>query len=191
MNRILNLQVQLLLAQHGRRRVIEAVADADGADLESIQKELDAMRTRSEGRAKPTGKTRRKKELDAMRARSEGGTKPTRKTRRKSARELIEAARIDPGVKPLVERIATGYEDKEYLSELWRVKRFLESEGVDVTRIRSRADALPRVIEVLANRSPERLEALLKSWGRRGSRNDLAVLAEAIMGSGKGAAPPG
>ena len=168
MNRILNLQVQLLLAQHGRRRVIEAVADADGADLESIQKELDAMR-----------------------ARSEGGTKPTRKTRRKSARELIEAARIDPGVKPLVERIAAGYEDKEYLSELWRVKRFLESEGVDVTRIRSRADALPRVIEVLANRSPERLEALLKSWGRRGNRNDLAVLAEAIMGPGKGAAPPG
>lgn len=168
MNRILNLQVRLLLAQYGRRRLIEAVADADGADLESIQKELDAMRARSEGRANPTGKSRRK-----------------------SARELIEAARIDPGVKPLVERFAAGYEDKEYLSELWRVKRFLESEGVDVNRIRSRADALPRVIEVLANRSPDRLEALLKSWGRRGGRNDLAVLAEAIMGRTKGAAPPG
>ena len=168
MNRILNLRVRLLLAQYGRRKVIEALADADGADPASIRKELDAMRARSEGRANPTGKTRRK-----------------------SARELIEAARIDPGVRPLVERIATGYEDKEYLSELWRVKRFLESEGVDVTKVRSRADALPRVIEVLANRSPERLEALLKSWGRRGSRNDLAVLAEAIMGPAKGAAPPG
>ena len=82
----------------------------------------------------------------------------------------------------MIEQFASAYERKEYLSELWRVRRFLESEGVDAGKLRSRADALPKLIKVLATHPREKLEMLIASWEERGDRNDLALVANAILG---------
>lgn len=162
MNQILNLQMQLLLAQYGRKQILEELATVDGVDLAHIQRELQSAREKLEGR------TRKKRSI-----------------RRKNAQELVEAAKLSSDVKPLIEQIALAYEGKEFLSELWRVRKFLESEGFDASRLRSRADALPKLITVLANHPRAKLEELIAGWEERGDRNDLALLTDVILGSTK------
>ena len=162
MNQILNLQIQLLLAQYGRKQVLEVLAAVDGFDLAHIQRELQSARARLEAKARKR-----------------------RNTRRKSAQELVETANLNSDVKPLIEQIALAYEGRELLSELWRVREFLESEGVDASKLRSRADALPKLIAVLANHPREKLEEVIAIWQERGDRNDLALLTDAILGSTK------
>lgn len=169
MNRILRLHVQLLLAQYGREQVQEALTESVEVDLSAVQDEL--------------------KSLSALAPRN---AKSKRRRRRKSPGELIQAMGLDPEIEPLVERVAAGYEGKEFLPELWRVRKFLESEGVDASRLRSRADALPKVLAVLANRPADRLRELIGEWERASGGSDLAILADAIMrpvrtaGSGRG-----
>lgn len=158
MNRILTIQVQLLIAQYGRQQVMEALAGTDGADLSALQGEVESLRVRTE--PKPRAK---------------------RSRRRKSPRELIRSARLADDIEPLMERIVAGYQGKEFLPELWRVKKFLESEGVPAGNLRSRADALPKVIDTLANRSAESLRRLISHWESGSGGSDLAVLADAIM----------
>ena len=166
MNQMLNLQVQLLLAQYGRKQVLEVLAVVDGVDLAHVQRELQSARARLEDKAKKK-----------------------RSTRRRNAQELVEAAKPSSDVRPLVEKIALAYERKECLSELWRVRKFLESEGVDASKLRSRTDALPKLIAVLATRPRDKLEELIADWGRHGNRNDLALLTDAILGANKRTAP--
>ena len=162
MNQMLNLQMQLLLAQYGRKQVLEELAAVDGVDLAHIQRELQSTREKLEGRA-------RKK----------------RSIHRKNAQELVEAAKLSSDVKPLIEQIALAYERKEFLSELWRVRKFLESEGFDASKLRSRADAFPKLITILATHPRAKLEELIASWGEHGGQNDLALLTDAILGSTK------
>ena len=169
MNPILRLHVQLLLAQYGREQVQEALAESESVDLSVVQDEVKSLSAPT-----PTN------------------AKPKRRRRRKSPRELIQAMDLTSEIKPLVERVATGYEGKEFLPELWRVRKFLESEGVDASRFRSRADALPKVLAVVANRPADRLRELIGEWERGAGGSDLAILADAIMrpvrtaGSGQG-----
>ena len=156
MNRILRLHVQLLLAQYGREQVQKALTESESVDLSVVQDEVKSLGVPTPG-------------------------KPKRRRRRKSPRELVQAMDLAPEIKPLVERVAAGYDGKEFLPELWRVRKFLESEGVDTSRLRSRADALPKVLAVLANRSEDSLRKLISEWERGSGGSDLAVLADAIM----------
>lgn len=96
---------------------------------------------------------------------------------------------MDPDVRPVMEQIALAYEAKEILPEPWRVKSFLESEGLDPGRVRSRADALPKVISVLAKKPRERLETLLGLWRRHAEVGDFRMIAEAIVGPRETVAP--
>lgn len=112
-------------------------------------------------------------------------------TRRKSVRELVEAANVDSDIRPVLERIGAAYVAKEILPEFWRVRRFLASEGLDTRKLRSRADALPKVVAVLAEKRRERLETLLNRWRKHAEQGDLAMMADAILGPGKTVAPTG
>lgn len=91
----------------------------------------------------------------------------------------------------MIERIAVAYEAREILPEPWRVKDFLRSEGLDPRRVRSRADALPKFVSVLANKPRERLETLFGLWRRHAQVGDLGMLADAILGTPKTVAPEG
>lgn len=106
-------------------------------------------------------------------------------------RELVEASNVESDIRPVLERIGAAYLAKEILPEFWRVRRFLASEGLDTRTLRSRADALPKVVTVLAEKPRERLEVLYSRWRRHAERGDLAMMAEAILGPGKTAASTG
>lgn len=168
MNQVLNLQLQLLLHQHGRKQVMEALAAVEDAELASIQEQIQSIK----GRRKGTTRGLRK-------AASPGTRKPTR---RASAKALLEAVHLEPDVKALVRQIALAYERKEFLPELRHVRHYLEEAGRDAVKLRFRTEALPEVIEVLASYTRGRLEALIASIEDTGGRNDLAVLASGILG---------
>ena len=163
----LNRQVRSLLARYGRSRVRAALANAEAAE---------ASQQRAAGAAGVP-----QKNLRAGRA----------KRARKSPLEVVEAARVAPEVRPVIERIALAYEAKEILPEPWRVKRFLESQGVDPDRIRSRADALREVVDVLAPLPRSELEELFEGWRKHVEIGDLGMIAEAILGPRKSVASAG
>lgn len=167
MNTALNRQVRSLLARHGRKQVLEALANAEAA--EAPQRRA-AGTARARPKNSPAGRARRP---------------------RKTPLEVVEEAQVAPEVRPVIERIALAYEAREILPEPWRVKHFLAREGLDPDKVRSRADALPKVVEVLATRGREELEALYGLWRKHTEIGDLGMIAEAILGPRKSAAPAG
>ncbi len=167
MNAFLNRQVRLLVARYGREQVMEALSNAG-------ETEPQQRRTTAAARSRPKNPPARRP-----------------KRPRKSPLEIVEAAQMDPEVRPVIERIAVAYEAREILPEPWRVKDLLRSEGLDPRRVRSRADALPKVVAVLAKKAPERLEILLSLWRKHAEQGDLAMFAEAILGPPETASPAG
>ncbi len=166
MNTALHRQVRSLLARYGREQVLKAVADAEGVEL---RKRRTAPSTPSLPKSPPAGQ------------------RP--KMARKTPLEVVEAAGVATEVRPVIERIAVAYEAREILPEPWRVKDFLESEGLDPGRVRSRADALPKVVAVLAAKPRERLETLLRLWRKHAEVGDFGMIAEAILGPPETVAP--
>ena len=85
----------------------------------------------------------------------------------------------------MLERIAVAYENLQILPELCGVRKFLAKEGVDPDRVRSRADALRKLIRVLSTRRCEESEELFEGWRRQVELRDLGLIAEAILGPPK------
>ena len=155
-NQALALRTKLLVAEYGRKRVIAALADAVDVDLETIEREVDAVRER----------------------------RPSRRRRRKSIQELLKEGRIKTETFAVVERIACAYENKRYLPDLWRVRRFLESRGIDASKVRTRTAALPLVIGVLGGLRQSELAEI--ETGLSGSaRGDLRIITDQILGRSK------
>ena len=154
-NQTLTLWTKLLVAEYGRRRVITALAQAEDADLETIEQEVEAL-----------------------------GQRKTVKRRRqpKTLKELLEELKLEPEARSLVNEIGCAYQNKRYLGELWRVRRFLESNGVDADKLRSRTAALPVVIGVLGEIPLNELREIA-SEVKEPSRGDLAILADQILGT--------
>ena len=167
MSAALSRQVRRLLVRYGRKQVSEALANIE--DLELPQRRP-AAASRSRPKNPPIRRAQRP---------------------RKSPLEVVESAQVDPEVRPVIERIAVAYEAREILPEPWRVKDFLAREGLDPDRVRSRADALPKVVAVLAKKPRERLEHLFGLWRRHAEVGELGVLADVILGPPKTAAPAG
>jgi hypothetical protein len=157
---LIKIEVRLLAARYGRRRVIEALAAIDNVDLAVIESEIEKFEAKA--------KQRRQKQR-----------------RRKGVPELIEQVDLPDNSRQIVERMAYAYEEKQFLPVLRDVKRFLESQGVAANKLRSRLDALPRVIEVLARQSNEGLEKLVAE-SQTSAQGDLGVIADQILGRGDG-----
>ena len=155
-NQALALRTKLLVAEYGRKRVIAALAEAEDVEFETIEREVDAVRERRSNRHR----------------------------RPKALPELLEEAEIDSQTFSLVRRIACAYENKRYLPELWRVRRFLESHGVDASKVRTRTAALPLVIKALGGLRESELTEI--ETGLSGSvRGDLRIIADQILGPSK------
>jgi len=121
-DQVLTLRTRLLVAEYGRNRVLAALADAESAEFEDLEREVEALRERKSSRLR---------------------------RRPKTLAELLEALKLDAEAHALVEEIGRAYEHKRYRRELWRVKRFLESHGVEGDKFRSRAAALPTLVGIL------------------------------------------
>lgn len=154
MNPYLTLRTQMLVSEFGKKQVLEALATIDGVDVQAVERELAACQGK-----KGTAKARR----------------------RKSVPELLDQARVRSDSRPALERVAYAYESRRFLPDLAKVRNFLGERGVDPSKLRSRADALPKVIKVLAQESAESLERLLAPT--RNDRGDLGILADHILGS--------
>ena len=162
-NQILTLWTKLLVAEYGRRRVIAALAQAEDTDLKIIEQQVEAVRQRK------TAKRRRQP---------------------KALKELLEELALEPDAHSLVNEIGCAYQNKRYLGELWRVRRFLETHGVDADKLRTRAAALPMVIGVLGETPVNELREIAAEANER-RRGDLAIIADQILGAdGAGTSPP-
>ena len=62
----------------------------------------------------------------------------------------------------------------------WRVRKFLESEGIEASKLRSRSDALRKIIDVLACQPYQRLQDLLAD--SKCTKGELATLTDQILG---------
>lgn len=164
MNQELRLQLLLLVAFNGRRRVLEELAQVEDVDLVTVERELEKIR--GKGVPRQAGK---------------------RKTgRRKSGDELMREVALGEDVHATVERLVFAYEEKAFLPDLWRVRQFLEAHGIDATKARSRSDALPKVVRVLASLTCDELERLAAQ--SHDGRSDLSILTDQILGPARGRA---
>ena len=159
---LLGLELRLLVARHGRARVSEVLSSIEDIDLAALDSDVKAY---------------------------EGGRARKRKARpRKSIDEMIrEASPENDDTERLIQKLALAYEDRRFLPGLRDVKHFLESRRTSVEKFRSRADALPAVIRVLAKTPPGELADLDERNEARGG--DLGIIAAQILGRGDGSGP--
>ncbi len=158
MNPELRMRVQLLVAFNGRQRVLEELASVEAVDVASLEREIEAIRSRVVPKGAATRKPRR----------------------RKTALELTKDVAVNDDIRAIVGHLARAYDEKEFLPDLWRVRQFLESRGVPADRIRSRGDAGRKVVGVLAKLSPGELDAL--GVELKDNRSDLSILTDHILG---------
>ena len=153
----LTIQLTALVAVHGLDRVQKALARVD----DGCVARLDQLESNKVPHQRPAARAKMAR-------------------RKKGVEELVQAAGIDPSADSLVCRIAHAYEQKAFLPDLWRVRRFLESEGIEASRLRSRSTALPKVIHVLARQPLHRLQEILAE--SKSSKGEFAILADHILG---------
>ena len=156
-NQALAIRTKLLVAEYGRKRVIAALAEAEDVKFETIEREVNAVRER----------------------------RSNRRRRPKALAELLKAAKIDSETFSMVGRIATAYENKRYLPELWRVRRFLESHGVDAGKVRTRTAALPLVIKALGGLRESKLIEIESGLSGSARGGDLRIIADQLLGPSK------
>ena len=156
---LLNLELRLLVARHGKERVLEALSQIEDAGLGSLE---DAIKTFETEFRKPKKKARRRPH--------------------KSIQEMVDEANPAPEARELLEKLAKAYEERGFLPELRQAKRFLESRGTSAAKLRSRVGALPLILRELAKCSIADLQRLVDE--RRG-RGDLGIIADQILGHGR------
>lgn len=155
---LLDLEIRLLVARHGKARVSKVLSAIGDVDLTVIDSGIKAYEDKSK-----RNKTQRR--------------------RRKSIEEMVRNANPDSlDAERLIAKLARAYEDKELLPAFREVKYFLESRGVPATKFRSRADALPAVLRVLAQTRLDDLQVLDESRQVHGS--DLGIITDQILGRG-------
>ena len=155
---LLNLELRLLVARHGKAKITKALAtiDDDDADLIVVDDDLKGYER-------------------------ERTKKGARRGRRKSIQEMVREAAPRPAARGLIEKLARAYDERDFLPELRDVRRFLESRRGSVATLRSRADALPTVLRVLVEHDLDELTSLDK--GRVAGGSDLGVITDQILGS--------
>ena len=154
----LDLNLRLLIAQHGKTQVSEALSAIEDVDLAATRAEIKTC----ENKAK----------RDKVRRRPG-----------KSIEEIIRNAKPDnPETEGVIKKLAHAYENKEFLPELRDVRRFLESRSISPAKFRSRASALSAVVDVLARCKLDELDRLARRSRAQGG--DLGIIADQILGRG-------
>ena len=156
---LLDLELRLLIARHGKARVSAALSAIGDVDLDVLDTGIREYEDESRNRT-------------------------SHRRASKSIEEMVQDSNPNgAAAKRYMERLAHAYQDKEFLPELRAVKRFLQSRGVQTEKLRSRSDALSTVLRVLAECELEDLQALNEEKEMRGS--DLGMLTDQILGTTK------
>ncbi|MXX38435.1 MAG: hypothetical protein F4Y91_09485 [Gemmatimonadetes bacterium] len=153
---LLDLELRLLIARYGKKKITKALSEIGSTDLPVIKAGIEDY------------------ENGAKRSKAQHRTE-------KSIEEMVrEVNPVNPDIAQLLEKLARAYKNKEFLPELRKVKQFLEYRDIPTSKIRSRRDALPIVLQALAPCSIDELLEL--DEGKRGSRSDLGIITDQILG---------
>lgn len=155
---ILKYHLALLLAAHGERAVIAALADTiklSQAELEKLLIELKESEPRK--RRKPA----------------------------EPKQDVVEMLVTQyPGKAEALRILAARYRNKTFLSELRDVRRFFEQHSRPFGQTKSRADALPKLARLLADLDLEELTALC-ALPEDHEYSSLGVISDQILGRGE------
>lgn len=155
-DKLLELEVKLLIARHGRQAVLQTLSAINRVSLNQLEKEISSV-----GKGSGHRKRRRTKSLD----------------------ELVEAEHpANNDKKALLLTLMHSYSAREFLPGLKDVRRFLESRGETIHSVRSRVDAMPKVVRALSGLPQDVLRALIED-SDPAKRNDLGILAKEIIGN--------
>jgi hypothetical protein len=152
--RLLQLELRLLVLRHGRRAVLDALATSESQSVEELESEISAL----EGR-----KTARKPKVVTTES------------------VIAKAFAHRPEAIPVVETLVRKYENKTFLPHLREVQRFIDRVGGPRGRLKSRSTALNHVIKALAKMSSEELSQVTDGAETHGE-SDYEILAREIMG---------
>lgn len=153
---LLELELRLLIARYGKAKVAKVLSGIGNTDLPAIKAGIEKY---------------------------EDGAKRSKAQRRteKIIEEIVrEVNPVNPEIAQLLEQLARAYENKEFLPELRKVKKFLEYRDIPTLKIRSRRDALPFVLQALASCSIDELREFNET--KRSSRSDLGIITDQILG---------
>lgn len=155
-DRLLDLDVRLLLLRYGRRRLLSALAKIIEQSPEQLELQLQALL-----------------ETPTM--------KPT-KAPSPSAIEVATSEFCDRAeIRELLRHLAISFENRTFLPNLRDVRQFLERHGGSSQKFRSRAAAGPVLVRVLSKLPPDELARLAERNESSGD-SDYELLSRAIMG---------
>jgi hypothetical protein len=154
----LKTQIQLLIANFGRRSVVEALASVSNLTAEQIDAEI---------------------------AKQEANRKTKSSKKPKSLDQLTSAlGPLSENQLKLVTQLGRRYESKQFLATLRNVEEFLHRNNVPPKQYKSRADALPAILNVLSGLSLSELESFLAD-SSPGGESDYSILAKQLMGKSR------
>lgn len=158
-DKLLELEVRLLMLRYGRRPVLDALATISEQSVEQLEQQLKAME-------------------DGVRSKRKRPSKPT----------LMEVAMVEsegrPEIANLLRVIATKFENRAFLPNLRDVERFLyriEQPRSSRRAFKSRTAAGLALIRALAKLPQEEVHRLADTAPSAGE-SDYSILSRAIMG---------
>jgi hypothetical protein len=155
-NDFLKTQLHLLIAQFGRRAILEALAGATDTTPEQIQDEIRKLET-----ARHAKSSKREKPLDEL---------------------LASLPPVSNRAKELLAQLGRMFESKQYLPNLRDAEDFLRHSGTLGRKYKSRKEVLSAVLKRLSEMRESELESLLTHNTNISGKSDYAVLANQLMG---------
>jgi chromosome partitioning protein len=152
-NRFLELELRLLVARYGRPQVLQGLAKLTGSTVEAIESQMKEIEQRTSAR------TSKRKSTEAI---------------------LEEITAKNPASRSSLQKLLALYESRTFLPHLRSVKSFLERRGHSTT-YKSRHEALPDVMRLLATLGDSELRTILESALRTDTSSDYSLLANEII----------
>ena len=153
---VLRLHLRLLILQHGRRGIIEALASISNNTPEQVDAEISAF--------------------DAKK-------RATNPKKEQSVEELINALpNISRETKAILLQLGRLYEGKQFLPTLRDAGEFLFRNDGKSPKFRNRREALGAVLKTAALMPSIELDALLRQTTSAEGKTDFGLLADQLMG---------
>ncbi len=118
-------------------------------------------------------------------SKSSSGKRPRKPRSKPNAIVIVGSLALqDEGKKSVLMALAKKYEEKAFMPNVNHVRAFLEQEGKDVSRIKSRGQVVSTVFECLAAWETRKLREL-DTRGLYGPPKSLSVIARSIESFGR------
>lgn len=152
----LKTQLRLLVAQFGRKAVMEALAGSTDSTPEQLQEEISRIETTRRSRL-----PKRDKSLD----------------------ELVGALpQMTDRTKELVMKLGRLFESKLFLPNLRNAEEFLRRTGATSRKFKKRREVLGPILNALVLLPADELESLVAQHANTGGKSDYVILANQLMG---------